>query len=52
MEVRLDKKEPDDLKEHLRYHFLTVEPFYRPQEQMEKAIVRALPPKRRTGISE
>ena len=47
MELRLERKEPDDLNEYVKYHFLTVEPFYRFQAEMEDAIVRALPPRKR-----
>ena len=46
MGVRLDKKELGDLIEHVKYHFQTVKPFCEPQEKMEEAIVRALPPQR------
>ena len=45
--VRLDKKEPEDLMEYVKYHFLVVDPFYAAQDEMEDAIVRALPPKTR-----
>ena len=45
--VRLDKEEPEDLMEYVKYHFLEVDPFYKPQDEMEDAIVRALPPKTR-----
>ena len=52
MGVRLDKKELGDLMERVKYRLQTVNPFYEPQEEMEEAIVRALPPKRRAGIRE
>ena len=45
MGVRLDLEEPEDIVEYVKYHFTVVEPFYRFQDEMEEAIVRALPPK-------
>ena len=46
MGVRLDLEEPEDTMEYVKYHFTVVDPFYACQNEMEEAIVRALPPKR------
>ncbi|MXX86601.1 MAG: hypothetical protein F4Y71_09120 [Acidobacteria bacterium] len=45
LRVRLAKEEPEDLMEYVKYHFLTVEPFYKPQGEIEEAIAQALPPR-------
>lgn len=47
LEVRLDLEEPEDLMEYMKYHFTVVDPFYEMQNEIEDAIVRALPPKTR-----
>ena len=43
--VRLDRHEPADLMEALKYRICVEDPFYKPQEVMEGAIIRALPPR-------